>query len=235
MSDIVARVRRELASGGSAEVRLVQGRFFREEVFFHGLKAPTVRKIARDYYQGIMCLGKRGIYRLCEQLWRSGYIEEALVACEWSYAQRKNYDPDDLLLFEKWLKLHVSNWATCDTLCNHPVGALLEMYPRLLPRLREWAVSENRWLRRAAAVSLIVPARKGLFLNEIITLADILLRDGDDMVQKGYGWLLKVASQKHQRQVFEYVIQNKGVMPRTALRYAIEKMPPDLRRQAMAR
>ena len=53
------------------------------------------------------------------------------------------------------------------------------------------------------------------------------------MVQKGYGWMLKVASQIHQKQVFTYVMKHKSQMPRTALRYAIEKMPKDLKAKAM--
>jgi 3-methyladenine DNA glycosylase AlkD len=93
----------------------------------------------------------------------------------------------------------------------------------------------GRWVKRASAVSLIVPARKGLFLREIIEIADILLPDRDDMVQKGYGWMLKAASQAHQTAIFDYVIRKKAVMPRTALRYAIEKMPGDLKKMAMAK
>jgi 3-methyladenine DNA glycosylase AlkD len=54
-------------------------------------------------------------------------------------------------------------------------------------------------------------------------------------VQKGYGWLLKEASRKHQKEVFNYVMKNKNVMPRTALRYAIELMPDTLRKRAMKR
>lgn len=53
------------------------------------------------------------------------------------------------------------------------------------------------------------------------------------MVQKGYGWLLKVASQTHEKEVFDYVMTNKSNMPRTALRYAIEKMPKSLKEKAM--
>ena len=53
------------------------------------------------------------------------------------------------------------------------------------------------------------------------------------MVQKGYGWMLKVASQAHLQEVFDYVMKHKAVMPRTALRYAIEKMPPELKSEAM--
>ena len=127
----------------------------------------------------------------------------------------------------------MSNWASCDTLCNHTVGNFVMMYPEFLTKLKEFAHSENRWVKRAAAVSLIIPARKGLFLNDIFEIAGILLLDGDDLVQKGYGWMLKAASQAHQQAVFEYVMSKKAVMPRTAFRYAIEKMPDEFKKQAM--
>ncbi len=72
-----------------------------------------------------------------------------------------------------------------------------------------------------------------MFLEDVFEIADILLSDKDDLVQKGYGWMLKEASRQHQREVFNYIMRKKTVMPRTALRYAIEKMPEDLRRRAM--
>ena len=109
------------------------------------------------------------------------------------------------------------------------------MYPQFIERLGAWARSENRWLRRASAVTLILPARKGIFLKEVFEIADIMLEDKDDMVQKGYGWMLKEASKKHQAEVFDYVMSKKARMPRTALRYAIEKMPVEMRRRAMER
>ena len=90
-------------------------------------------------------------------------------------------------------------------------------------------------MRRASAVSLIIPAREGKFLDDIFELANILLLDQDDLVQKGYGWMLKEASRRHQKEVFEYVMKNKTVMPRTALRYSIEKMPEKLKVKAKAR
>ena len=72
-------------------------------------------------------------------------------------------------------------------------------------------------------------------MKKIFEIADILLLDKDDLVQKGYGWMLKSASESHQQQVFNYVIKNKKNMPRTALRYAIEKMPKTLKKEAMAK
>jgi len=101
--------------------------------------------------------------------------------------------------------------------------------------LQSWATADNRWLRRAAAVSLILPARHGLFLSECLDICDLLLLDKDDLVQKGYGWLLKAVSEAHQRQLFDFVLARKSTMPRTALRYAIEKLPPDMKATAMAR
>ena len=77
----------------------------------------------------------------------------------------------------------------------------LIMYPEYLQELKRWAKSPNRWMKRSSAVSLIIPARNGKFLKEIIELADIMLTDGDDMVQKGYGWMLKAVSQAHQKEI----------------------------------
>jgi 3-methyladenine DNA glycosylase AlkD len=90
-------------------------------------------------------------------------------------------------------------------------------------------------VKRASAVSLIVPARKGKFLQDIFDIATILHSDPDDMVQKGYGWMLKASSQAHQEHVFNYVMKMKSTMPRTALRYAIEKMPSELKIRAMSK
>jgi 3-methyladenine DNA glycosylase AlkD len=162
-------------------------------------------------------------------------MEESFVACNWSYNMHKQYQPGDFSIFEKWVEKYVHNWATCDTLCNHTVGTLVEMYPELAEGLKKWARSGNRWVKRASAVSLIVPAKRGKFLPDVLEIADILLQDKDDMVQKGYGWMLKVASQAHQDEIFRYVMKNKASMPRTALRYAIEKMPPEKRKMAMER
>ena len=90
----------------------------------------------------------------------------------------------------------------------------------------------------APAVSGCQPdslGKKPMLLDEVFEVADILLLDGDDMVQKGYGWMLKEASNRYPDEVLDYVMKHKDIMPRTALRYAIEKMPQTKRKQAMKR
>ncbi|HPJ30884.1 MAG TPA: DNA alkylation repair protein [Methanothrix sp.] len=233
--DLISAVRRELEEFADEKTRESGQRFFKEEAKFHGVKAAVVREIAKRRFREIRDRDKEEIFELCEELLKSDYGEEAFIAFEWAYSLRKRYEPSDFSIFERWLSQYVNNWAKCDTLCNHALGSFLEMYPEFVARLKGWTGSENRWLRRAAAVTLILPARKGEFLDDVFEISDLLLEDGDDLVQKGYGWMLKEASKKHQKEVFEYVIRNKGRMPRTALRYAIEKMPEDLRRRAMER
>lgn len=76
-------------------------------------------------------------------------------------------------------------------------------------------------------MSLIVPAKRGKFLKDVFEIADLLMADDDDLVQKGYGWLLKAAADAGdggQGAVLAYVMKHEDEMPKVALRYAIEKM-----------
>jgi len=235
VQDIIRRIRAELEQAANEETRRSGERFFREAVRLHGVKSALVERIAKEHYQEIRHLSKSEIWPLCEALWQEGHLEETFIACNWSYALHKTYEPEDFALFTRWVERYVNNWASCDTLCNHTIGTFIERFPEYLGQLKHWAGSANLWMRRAAAVSLIIPARRGKFLADIFTIADLLLLDKEDLVQKGYGWMLKAASQAHQPEVFQFVLDRRAVMPRTALRYAIEKMPQELRRKAMAR
>jgi len=233
--DVLASVRQELKENIDPKTRDGAQRFFKEEVRFHGVKSAEVRKIAAKHFQEIKGREKEELFCLCRDLLETGYGEEASIAFLWAYSLRRSFKPADFDVFEGWLESYVDNWAKCDTLCNHTLGSFLEMYPEFMENLKSWARSENRWLRRASAVTLILPARKGLFLEEAFAISDILLLDKDDMVQKGYGWLLKEASKNNQERVFDFIMRRKADMPRTALRYAIEKMPSDMKKKAMAR
>lgn len=233
--DLVARLYSELEQQADANTIGNSQSFFKEPIKFHGVKISMVNQIARQSFQEVKNLGKQEIFRLAEALMQTDYNEETFIAFDWIYRLRDQYQPEDMICFTNWIDKYINNWAKCDTLCNHALGAFMEKYPEYLANLKLWAKSANRWTRRAAAVTLILPARKGLFLTDVLEIADILLCDKDDLVQKGYGWMLKEASKQHQQEVYNYIVRNKAYMPRTALRYAIEKMPGDLRRAAMAK
>jgi len=233
MNRIIDMIRNQLEESIDNKTKENSQRFFKEKIKFYGVKVPIVNKISKEYFKLVQLKPKNEIFELCEILWQSGFIEESFIACNWSYNIHKKYEPEDFKLFEKWINKYVNNWASCDTFCNHTVGEFIQMYPEFLNELKKFTKSDNRWMKRAAAVSLIIPARKGLFLDVIFEIADKLLLDNDDLVQKGYGWMLKAASESHQNEVFEFVMKNKSIMPRTSLRYAIEKMPEEMRKLAM--
>lgn len=233
MQSIICQIRQALEENVDEKTKNTGQNFFKERILLYGVKIPVVNKISRESFSMIKNEPKTEIWQLCEELWKSGYTEESYIACNISYYMRENYREEDFGIFSRWLNNYVNNWASCDTLCNHTVGTFVEMYPHYVAELKKWTFSENRWVKRAAAVTLIIPARKGLFLDDIFEIADSLLLDKDDLVQKGYGWMLKAASEASQKEVYDYVMSKKNIMPRTALRYAIEKMPQDMRKAAM--
>ena len=233
MDPVIAGIRKDLQDNSNPQARESFQRFFKDEVQSYGVKVPTVRRIAQTYWKKVSLRDKQEIFLLCEELFASHYTEEAFVVSDWVPRLKDRFLQEDFVIFARWIETYISNWATCDSFCNHSVGDFIEKYPEFIRELKEWAQSKNRWVRRAAAVSLIVPAKHGKFLNNVIEIADLLLTDNDDMVQKGYGWLLKEASRKHEPVIFNYVMKNRQEMPRTALRYAIELMPKELKAEAM--
>jgi 3-methyladenine DNA glycosylase AlkD len=233
MNEIIDKIRTQLKESIDVKTKESSQRFFKEKMEFYGVKVPVVNKISKDNFREIEAFDKAEIFRLIEILWQSGIIEESFIACNWTYSLRKNFQASDFEIFKNWIDLYVNNWASCDTFCKHSVGVFIQMYPDFILELKKFTKSKNRWMRRASSVSLIIPARKGLFLDTIFEIADNLLPDKDDLVQKGYGWMLKAASESHQQEVFDYVMNRKSIMPRTSLRYAIEKMPKNLKIIAM--
>ncbi len=235
MEPIPGDVVRELAGLSDAATLAGSARFFREPVCCRGVKTAAVHAVARKHWKDVEPLGRARILALCEELYRTGYLEDGFVAADWAAWIAPTFEPGDIDLLGAWVERYVDNWAACDTLCNHAVGDLVARFPETVDSLLGWAASENRWVRRAAAVSLVVPAKRGAFLDDALAIADLLLLDRDDMVRKGYGWLLKEASRRHRDEVYAFVLARRDVMPRTALRYAVELMPPELRAGAMKR
>ncbi|WP_342678471.1 DNA alkylation repair protein [Methanofollis sp. UBA420] len=233
MDPVISSIRKELQEQADPEIRKNARRYFKEDIVCYGMKTADGAAIAKKYWREVKDRDKQEIFALCEELYRSGYMEEAFIVSTWAPLLKDRYEREDIAVFRHWIDTYISNWAECDGFCNHTMGDFIDLYPEYVEELKRWTRSGNRWMRRAAAVSLIIPAKRGKFLDEALEIADLLLTDPDDLVQKGYGWLLKEASRQHTNEVFAYVMQNKKAMPRTALRYAIEVMPKELKTEAM--
>ena len=184
---IVEILKENLQKIATDQSRIAGQRFFKEDVIIMGVKSSDLRKLSKNLYSQVKEKSKHELFEICTSLWQTNVMELCFVACDWTQKRKKEFVKEDFEIFENWVENYISNWATCDTFCNHTMGDIIIQYPDLLPKLMTWTKSDNRWVRRAAAVSLIVPARKALFIDHILNIADCLLLDNDDMVQKGYG------------------------------------------------
>jgi 3-methyladenine DNA glycosylase AlkD len=232
---LIASINKELKSNADADYKAAQHWFFKEEIELIGVRVGTVRKIARNSFKQITPINKKHILDLCEKLLTTNLSEHSIIAYQWTRMIADELTPKDFNRLEKWLKKYVNTWAKCDDFCTGVVGPFLNKHPTLINKTIPWRQSRNRWVRRGAAVSLIIPVKKGGKLKPIFSAANHLLTDTDDMVQKGYGWMLKEASNVFPDEVFQYVMKNKKKMPRTALRYAIEKLPKTSKQKAMVK
>ncbi len=227
MSKLIFEIREELKRHIDKKYKAGAVNFFKEPIKCYGVRTPIVRRIAKAYFPKHAT--KPQIFRYCEELLKSDHNEEATIAFAWTLNKKREFKVSDFKLFEGWLKKYINNWSKCDDFCTHTLGYMVETYPNLIRQVKIWTNSSNRWLRRASAVTFIISARRGLFFKDIFCITDRLMLDKDDLVQKGYGWLLKTAAEFDQKLVFNYVMKHKVKMPRTALRYAIEKMPDKLK------
>ncbi|RLC33207.1 DNA alkylation repair protein [Candidatus Shapirobacteria bacterium] len=210
-------------------------RFFKEKVKNMGVRVPDRRKIAKKYWQIIKNWEKKEILDLAEELLKRDLGEYRTIAFQWSFELKNRFEKVDFNRWERWIDDYTKNWGAVDDFCTHSLGYFLVEFPQFLKEMNNWAKSKNRWKRRATAVSLIYGVRRKTagFLDQIFEVAEILLKDEDDLVQKGYGWALKEASNNYQRQVWNWVMKGKENMPRTTLRYAVEKMSKELKTKVM--
>ena len=91
----------------------------------------------------------------------------------------------------------------------------------------KWIKSPNHWVRRASIISFIRPLRNQKFSDDVYKVAQLLINDKDDLVQKGFGWALRDTGKIDRKRLFNWLYERKTIMPRIALRYAIEKFPQD--------
>nr|MBN2276630.1 DNA alkylation repair protein [candidate division Zixibacteria bacterium] len=231
---IIKKIREEIKKLERPE-NMIDAQQFSKEALTNRyvLKAAVIRKASNRLFGEIKNQSKNDILGICDEILESDLRYRRFFAFEWAGKLHEVYSVSDFARFERWLKKYVDNWGTCDHIGIGILGPMVLRFPELTVRIKKWTSSKNRWVRRASAVALIIPVRNGCLLEDVFLTADILLEDQDDMVQKGYGWMLKESCKAFQGEVFSYVMKNKKYMPRTSLRYAIEKMPRNLKQQAM--
>lgn len=171
--------------------------------------------------------------RLADALMRDPYLETKAIGIEVVARYRRSFTARLLPSWKRWLAKDLSaNWATTDGICGALIGPLLVAQPRLIAAMPTWARHRNLWVRRASAVALIPAIRRGLALDVAYNIAQTLHADREDLIQKAVGWMLREAGRQDPARLERYLRSQGTAVPRTTLRYAIERFTA-ARRQAL--
>jgi 3-methyladenine DNA glycosylase AlkD len=163
------------------------------------------------------------------------HLEVKSVGIEVVARYRRDFTPRLLPRWKRWLAEHHSaNWATTDAICGQLIGPLLVAHPALAARMPGWARDRrNLWVRRAAIVGLIPLARKGEALDVLYDVAARLHPDTEDLIHKAVGWALREAGKADPTRLERYLRDHGPSIPRTTVRYAIERFDERKRRALM--
>ncbi len=198
------------------------------------VKTGDIRKLSAGLFRMLPDKSIGNVLTLCEALLDEHRWEAGVIAYDWADRSSRQYSRDTYTIFYSWLKKYVRGWGDCDDFCTHAFGKLLMQYKEFFANVLEWTKDDDFWVRRAAAVVLIPSIAKkdyaGLMPFEI---SNRLMNDENDLVLKGYGWMLKIFSKADEKGVIDYLAQNHSSIPRVAFRYAIEKLDREKRSYLM--
>jgi 3-methyladenine DNA glycosylase AlkD len=231
---IAAHIRRVLKDGGSAPHAEGAQWFFKEEIKSHGWRTADLRKVAIRFRRTI--IRERGLdflLKVTDRLFRGRNLEEKVCAVLMLEKIVDQFGDDEFQRFETWLG-RITTWADHDGLVHYLIGPMVVAKPSRTRNVFVWAKSPNRWHRRAACVALIQGTRRKMFFRQIVRLSKILLRDEDDMVQKGLGWLLRETAKHNTAKTIPFLLTISSSAPRLVLRTACETLAASTRAKILA-
>jgi 3-methyladenine DNA glycosylase AlkD len=213
-------------------------RYFRgaQDLGFHNVGTRVVREMARTIARDNRDAWTiDGALAFANALIADRHLETKGLGIETLARYRRDFAPRLLPVWKRWLAdNHSANWATTDTICGALIGPLLVAEPALVARMPSWSRHRNMWVRRASAVALIPSVRKGQALDTAYAIARHLHADREDLIQKAVGWMLREAGKADPARLERYLRANGPRIPRTTVRYAIERFPPNKRRALLA-
>lgn len=212
-------------------------RYFRGEhrLRFYNVGTDAMRALARAIYDANRAHWSVGdAMKLADVLIADPHLETKSVGIEIVARYRRAFVPALLPRWKRWLAgNHSANWATTDAICGSLVGPLLVQHPELAPRMRSWSRDRNLWVRRASIVSLIPLVRSGQALDLVYEIVQTLHADRADLIQKAVGWTLREAGKADPRRLERHLRHQGLLIPRTTVRYAIERFPEAKRRRLL--
>ena len=224
-----SKIIKELRGLSDDEKKTVLPRFFKtgkgeygEGDRFLGVIVPNTRKVAKNH--------KDSPYIVIEMLLESEWHECRLCALL-MLIEKYRKEPDEAVHFYLTHTKGINNWDLVDLSAPYILGDYLkDMTDRNV--LYDLAGSSVMWERRIAVVSTLMLIRHGQF-DDTIRLAEVLIDSKHDLMQKSIGWMLREVGKRDKGLLVQFIEKHKYEMPRTILRYAIEKFPEPERREFM--
>jgi 3-methyladenine DNA glycosylase AlkD len=229
-----AEIEARLQGMGSAEDAVFLQRYFRtgpgeygEGDRFLGIRIPALRALVREY-RGMAVDEAAALLR---SPWHEARLLALLLLVD-AYARGGAETREAAYRLYLASTAYINNWDLVDSSAPHVVGKHLEGRDRsVLDRL---ARSESLWERRIAILATQHFIRRGDF-GTTLHVAEMLVDDRHDLIHKAVGWMLREVANRDRETAESFLRRHHATMPRTMLRYAIEKFPPGLRRHYMGR
>lgn len=229
---------RELEAAGDPRRAARMRGYFKpdEDVRSYGVEARVLREMARGWSGQA-----RGVWGLpeavdfCDRMLRRRELEAKAAGILLLGSYRRAFDASLLPRIEQWLEAgRCGDWASTDTLCGEVLRHLIARAPEVVPTLIEWTGRRSLWVRRASAVPLTYFARRGQHLDAAYEIATRLLPAPEDLLHKAAGWLLREAGRSDLDRLEQFLLRHRSRIPRTTVRYALEKFPSARRKTLLA-
>jgi 3-methyladenine DNA glycosylase AlkD len=194
---------------------------------FLGVRVPVLRELVREF----ATLDLKAVTTLLHSPWH----EERLLAVLLLVRQYDRGTPAErTAIFRLYLRSlrNINNWDIVDSSAPQIVGRHLDGRGRAT--LIRLAKARLLWSRRVAMMATFHSIRQGDF-GDALAIATLLLKDEHDLIHKAAGWMLREVGQRDRATQERFLDRHSETMPRTMLRYAIEKLPPARRRTYLAR
>jgi len=234
---LAAPIRARLREAGD-EQTVARGRtYFKrdDDVQLYGVKSSVLRGIEKEAYDLVRAdWTVAEAISFCELMAGAAQHEAKMVGVLLLGRYRKDFPKGLLATVRGWILAgSFPNWAAIDGLAPSVITPLVVKYDALTPRVVRWTSSGNLWLRRAAAVTFVPLARKGRELDSAYTVVERLLSDANDLIHKASGWLLREAGRTDMARLERFLLDNGPQIPRTTVRYAIERFPERKRKRLL--
>ena len=197
-------------------------------------RAAAISKIANRYYK-FLPSSNTEMLEICEELIKSSYSEFS-VATLWFRKRKSLIDIKHFAEIERWLYEYIDGWGRCDQFCYRILNPFVYKYPNLYTNILKWIRSDKIYVRRAGPVSLISISgnpRVQYDIEKILHVVRSLMDDTHIHIQKAIGWLLKYAYITYPPEIIDFLKCHVAEMSRTTFRYALSKVPEEIRDEMM--